>query len=98
MNQPVVNDYFQSPPSTHQSCRGRGNNILVGEGVKEKLGDLVDEVRREFFRWPQKEFTGVVESFSGNKRFLVRFQDGCEKYMTPNQLSTMTVDRIPMTK
>ena len=40
----------------------------------------------------------MVEELSGKMRFLVRFQDGCEKYMTPNQLSTMTVDRIPMTK
>ena len=28
----------------------------------------------------------------------MRFKDGCEKYLTPNQLTNMTVDSIPVTE
>ena len=27
---------------------------------------------------------------------MLRFQDGCEKYLTSNQLTAVTVDRIPV--
>ena len=43
----------------------------------------------------RKEFNGVVQGISGKKRFLVRFQDGCEKDLSSNQLTTVIVDNIP---
>ena len=36
----------------------------------------------------------MVQVVSGKKRFLVRFQDGCENYLTLNQLTVMTVENI----
>ena len=44
-----------------------------------------------------KDFTGVVQGFSGKMMLLVRFQDGCNKDMTPNQLTRVTLDEIPVT-
>ena len=41
---------------------------------------------------------GYVQGVSGKKMFLVRFQYGCEKYMTSNQLSILTLENISMTK
>ena len=45
-----------------------------------------------------KEFNGVVEAVSCNREYLVRFQGGCEKHMTSNQLTNVTVYRISMTE
>ena len=45
-----------------------------------------------------KEFNGVVEAVSFNREFLVRFQGGCEKHMTSNQLTNVTVYRISLPK
>ena len=39
--------------------------------------------------------TGVVR-VSGKKRFLVRFQDGCENYLTSNQLTAVVLEKRPM--
>ena len=47
--------------------------------------------------WFSKEFSGVVQGVSGESRFLVRFKDGCDNYMTPNQLTRVTLDEIPVT-
>ena len=74
----------------------RGKNILVGVVAKAKVGELEDEVREGFSRRPKKDLNGVVQGVSGKRRFLVRFQDGCEKVMTSNQLTIVTVDRIPV--
>ena len=35
----------------------------------------------------------MVQVISGKKRFLVRFQYGCEKYIESNQLATMKVEK-----
>ena len=71
--------------------RGMGGKIMVGTVVKEKVGELEDEVREEFYSQMRKDLTGVVKRVSGKRSFLVRFQDGCKKYLTSNQLTTMTV-------
>ena len=66
--------------------------------MKAKLGDSEDEVREGFSRRLRKELTGVVQQISGKRRFLVRFQDGCEKDTTSYQLTIVVVDKIPMTE
>ena len=62
--------------------------------VKEKVNELEEEIREEFLRRLRKDLTDVFQVFSGKRRFLVRFQDGCEKDLTLNQLTVMTVDDI----
>ena len=64
--------------------------------MKAKVGELGNGGREGFSKRLRKELTGVLESVSGKKMFLVRFQDGCEKVMTSNQLTIVTVDRIPV--
>ena len=41
-------------------------------------------------------FTGVVQGVSGERTFFVRFQDGCKKNLTSNQLTAVTAQKIPM--
>ena len=41
-----------------------------------------------------KELTGVVQGVLGSRRFLVRFQNGCEKNMSSNQLTVVTAHEI----
>ena len=41
---------------------------------------------------------GVFQRISGNDRFLVRFQDGCEKDLTSNQLTIVIVEKSPVDK
>ena len=48
---------------------------MVGKVVKEKMGELEEEVRAGFLRRMRKELTGLVQVISRNNRFLVRFQD-----------------------
>ena len=38
----------------------------------------------------------MVQEVSGKKRFLVRFQYGCKKDMTSNQLTVVILDNIPV--
>ena len=45
-----------------------------------------------------KYFTGVVQGVFGKKRFLVRFQNGCEKYITLNQITNVALERISVTR
>ena len=72
-------------------CRGRGNKILVGTVMKAKISELEDELKESFLRRMRKEFIGVVQGFYFKRRFFVKFQDGCEKNMNPNQLTAVTV-------
>ena len=44
-----------------------------------------------FLRQLRKDLTGLVQVVYGYKMFLVIFQDRCEKYMTLNQLTIVTV-------
>ena len=57
---------------------------MVGAVVKSKIGELEDEVREGSSRRISKELNGVVQGVSGKKRFLVRFQDGCENNLSSN--------------
>ena len=70
----------------------------MGTLVKEKVGELEDKVRERFSRRLRKELTVSVQGLSRERRFLARFQDGCDKYLTSNQLTIMTVQKIPMTE
>ena len=42
----------------------------------------------------RKYLTGVVQGVSGRRRFLVRFQNGCEKNISLNQLTVVIVEKI----
>ena len=66
--------------------------------MKAKVGELEGEFREEFSRRPGKDLTGVVQGVSGKRRFLMRFQYGCEKDLTLNQLTIATLEKIPMTE
>ena len=70
----------------------------MGAVVKAKVGTLEDEVREGFSRWLREDFIDMVQGLSGKRRLLVRFWDGCEKDLTLNQLTVVTVERIPMTE
>ena len=66
----------QGPLPTERKSKGRGNKIMVGTVVKAKNGELEEEVRVGSSRRMRKELTGVVQSVSGKRRFLARFQNG----------------------
>ena len=40
----------------------------------------------------------MVKGVSSKSRFLVRFQDGCDKDLISNKLTVVIVDKTPMTK
>ena len=42
-----------------------------------------------------KYFTGVMQVILGKKRFLVRFQNGCENNLSSNQLTIVIEEKIP---
>ena len=58
---------------------------MEGTVVKAKIGELEEEVRSGSSRGMRKELTGVVQGVSGRRRFLVRFQNGCENNLSSNQ-------------
>ena len=78
--------------------RGVGKQVPCGAVMKANLVELADEFREEVSRSLRKELTGVVQGVSGKRRFLVKFQDGCEKGLTSNILAAVVVGRIPVTK
>ena len=67
---------------------------MVGTVVKAKIGELEEEVRVGSSRSMRKELTGVVQGVSGRRRLLVRFQNGCEKNLSSNQLTVVTAHDI----
>ena len=68
---------------------------MTGTVVKAKVGEFEEEVREGFSRITSKELTCVVYGVSGKKRLLVRFQDECNKDLTPNQFTIVIVEKIP---
>ena len=46
----------------------------------------------------RKGLTGVVQGVSRKRRFLARFQDGCDKDLTLNELTIMAVEKILVTE
>ena len=71
-----------------------GNKIMVGTVVKAKIVELEEEVWVGSSRRTRKELTGVVQCVSGRRKFLVKFQNGCEKNLSSNQLTVVIVDKI----
>ena len=71
---------------------------MVGTVVKSKIGELEEEVRKGGSRSMRKELTGVLQGVSGRRRFLARFQDGCENNLSSNQLAVVIVYNIPEDK
>ena len=67
---------------------------MKGTVVKAKIGELEEEVRADNSRRMGKELTGVVQGVSGRRRFLVRFQNGCENNLSSNQLTVVVVEKI----
>ena len=67
---------------------------MVGTVVKAKIGELEEEVRVGSLIRIRKELTGVVQGVSVRRRFLVRFQNGCEKNLSSNQLTVAIIDKI----
>ena len=86
----------QAPLPTERKAKGRGDKIVEGAVVKAKIGELKEEVRADNSRNMRKDLTGLVQGVSGRRRFLVRFQNGCENNMSSNQLTVVIVDRIPV--
>ena len=76
---------YRAPSLSIVQDGGQGKGRQVGGGGKGRIS-----------RWLRKGLTGVVQGISGKGRFLVRFQDGCEKNMTSNQLTAVTVEKRPV--
>ena len=66
---------------------------MVGAVNKANISELEEEVRSGFTRRVRKKLTGVVQGISGKKMLLVIFQDGCENYLTSNQLTKVIVEK-----
>ena len=67
---------------------------MVGRLVKANIGELEEKVRAGCLRRMRNDLTGVFQGIFGKKRLLARFQDGCEKDLTLNQLTIMIVEKI----
>ena len=67
---------------------------MVGTVVKANIGELEEEVRAGFLRRTRKDLTGLLQGILGKKRFLVRFQYGCEQNLSSNQLTIVIVKKI----
>ena len=66
----------------HNGSAGEGGEgVLLGKAEKAKLGESEDEIWGGLSRRMRKELTDAVKGVSGNRRFLVMFQDGCEQDM-----------------
>ena len=57
-----------------------------------------DEVMELFYIYLKKDLNGMAQSVSVKKRLLVRFEYVCEKYLTSNKPTIVTVEKIPVTK
>ena len=71
---------------------------MVRTLITYKKGDLEEEERAGSPRRTRKELTGVVQVVLGKKRLLVRFQDGCKKKLSSDQLTIVMVENIPKKK
>ena len=67
---------------------------MEGTVVKTKIGELEEEVRASNSRRMRKELIDVVQVVLVRRRLLVRFQNGCEKNLSSNQLTIVIVDKI----
>ena len=71
---------------------------MVGTVVMEKLGGLEEEIREGFSRQLKKELTGTMGRVVGQKRYLLRFEDGSEKELRSNYLAAAKQYRSPDTE
>ena len=71
---------------------------MVWTAVKAKIGDLEEKARAGSSRRMRKEFTGAAQGVSVRGRLLMRFQNGCKKNMSSNQLTVVIVENIPEEK
>ena len=62
-----------------------------------KVGALEEDFRELFTSWIIKDLTGMVEEFYRKKRLFLGFKYGFEKELISNQLTIVTVERIPYT-
>ena len=62
--------------------------------MKTKIGELEEEVRAGSSIRMSNELTSVVQGVSGRRRFLERFQNGCEKNLSSNKLTFVIVEKI----
>ena len=85
---------YQASLPTKQKPKGRGDNIVIGTGVKAKIYKLEEEVRAGSSIRMRKELTGVVQGVSGRRKVLVRFQNGCENNLSLNQITVVIVENI----
>ena len=69
---------------------------MEGTVVKANISELEEEVRAGNSIRMRKELTGVVQVVSGRRRFLVRFQNGCKRNLSSNQLTVVIVEKIPV--
>ena len=67
---------------------------MEGTVVKAKIGELEEEVRAGNSIRIKKELTCVVQCVLWRRRFLVRFQNGCENNLSSNQLTVVIVEKI----
>ena len=74
--------FFSRSPSHREKIEGQGGQDRGGTVTKAKIVDLEDEVRLVSSRRMRKELNGVVQGVSGRRRFLVRFQNWCEKNLS----------------
>ena len=60
--------------------------IWVGSVVKAKVGELEKTPREGRRRSMEKEVVGCVQDVTGNKNFLVQFEDGQKKEISSSLL------------
>ena len=61
--------YSQAPLPTHRTLKGRGDKIVVGAVVKDKIGELEEEVRAVSFIRMRKDLTGVAQGVSVSRAY-----------------------------
>ena len=99
INPTNVTSSYHYPLPLHSIGAGWGvNKILVGTVVKSKVDELQYDVREVFSRCLRKKLTVVFQGVSGKRRSLVRFQYGCENYLTLHQQKFVTIERRLMTE
>ena len=68
------------------NCR---DNLIIGKVVKEKEGNLDEDIWEGFRSSIRKEFAGVVEILCFTRRFLIMFKDKLGNDMVSNKLTDM---------
>ena len=81
-------------PSHRSKIEERGEQDRGGDGSKGKDRELEEEVRAGNSIRTRKELTSVVQGVLGRRRFLLRFQNGCKKNLSSNQLTIVIADKI----